>query len=459
MTAPRPLTGSILIIDDDPSLLAYLTRYFQRQELEVLPAASAREGIELFERQRPDVVLLDLELPDLPGLEVLAELHAQGGTVIMLTGHGDIPTAVQAMTVGAETFLTKPVDNEHLHAVVLRALEKARLKRLQMYQDGRGRTGSLDGLGQSPQMRAIAGEIERIAAAERATVLLLGESGTGKGWVAERIHRLSPRRAGPFVEINSATLTGTLLESELFGHEAGAFTDARSMKRGLFEVADGGTLLLDEIAEMDVSLQPKLLKALESQRFRRLGGTREISVDVRLIAASNRDLSKAVEENQFRNDLYYRLNVMRIELPPLRERSRDDVLALSIDIFTDLKRELPAGPQEIAQDSLELLSAYAWPGNVRELRNVLERARIVAGSDEVLRPSHLPAEFREAPQRARSEGPMGTLREVERAHIERVLTYCGGNRTRAAQKLGVSRATLHNKINKYGIKTDGAGPT
>jgi DNA-binding NtrC family response regulator len=449
------MTGSILIIDDDTSLLTFLSRYFQRQELEVLPAASAREGLELFERQRPDVVLLDLELPDRPGLTVLAELHAQGATVIMLTGHGDIPTAVQAMTIGAETFLTKPVDNEHLHAVVERALEKARLKRLQTYKDRVGPDGSLEGLGRSAKMRAIADEIERIAQAERATVLLLGESGTGKGWVAERIHKLSPRRSGPFVDINSATLTGTLLESELFGHEAGAFTDARSMKRGLFEVADGGTLLLDEIAEMDVGLQPKLLKALESQKFRRLGGTGEISVDVRLIAASNRDLQEAVEQKQFRDDLYYRLNVMPIELPPLRERGRDDLLALTFAIFKGLLREMPAGPQQISQDAVELLMAYAWPGNVRELRNVLERARIVGGTDEILEPSHLPTEFREISVCPRSDGPMATMREVEKAHIERVLAYCGGNRTRAAQTLGLSRATLHNKINKYGITDDG----
>lgn len=445
------MTGSILLIDDDATLLRYLGRCFERRDFEVLMAESGQDGVALYESRRPDLVLLDLELPDLHGLEVLAKLSAHGAMVVMLTGHGDIQTAVKAMTTGAENFLTKPVDNTHLFAVIERALEKVRLKRMQDYQERVDGDASLEELGESPQMRAIASEIEHLARADQTTVLLIGESGTGKGWVAERIHRLSPRSAGPFVDINSATLSATLLESELFGHEAGAFTDAKSTKRGLFEVADGGTLLLDEIGELDVGLQPKLLKVLESRKFRRIGGTREITVDVRLVAATNRDLQKAVEQKQFREDLYYRLNVMPITVPPLRERSRADLLALIFRIFAKLGDEVPAGPREVSAEAVELMVKYRWPGNVRELRNVLERARIIASSEQVVQPSHLPTEIRDPSTPPRLDGPIPTMRELEQRHIERALVHCGGNRTRAAELLGVSRATLHNKINRYGI--------
>ncbi len=450
------MTGSILIVDDDPTLLHYLSRYFGRRDLKVHRAATGLDAVDLYDVHRPEVVLLDLELPDMSGLSVLAEIYERGATVVMLTGHGDIPTAVQAIKIGAENFLTKPVDDAHLDAVVERALEKARLKRAQEYQDRIASDPSLEPLGGSPRMRALAGEIERLAQADRTTVLLLGESGTGKGWVAERIHRLSPRSAGPFVEINSATLTGTLLESELFGHEKGAFTDARSTKRGLFEIADGGTLMLDEIADLDLALQPKLLKVIESQTFRRVGGTREKSVDVRLIAATNRDLRRAVEHNEFREDLYYRLNVAPIELPPLRERSRQDLLDLTQGIFAQLRAEMPGGPQRISAEALDLVLRHPWSGNIRELRNVLERARIVAGRVEVVEPKHLPADMREPTKPARSDGPLRSLQEVERDQIKRVLAHCGGNRTRAAELLGISRATLHNKIKKYGLGGGGS---
>jgi len=280
------VTGSILIVDDDASVLSTLARYFERIELEVFRADCGRSAGELYEAHQPDLVLLDLDLPDVSGQDVLEYLHRKGATVVMLTGHGDIESAVQAVKAGAENFLTKPVDFAHLEAVVERALEKSRMRRVQSYQSEPASDTPLEGLlGRSPQMRQVAAHIERLAKTERTTVLLCGESGTGKGWVAEWIHRLSPRNRKSFVQINCATLTGTFLESELFGHEKGAFTDAKSMKRGLLEIADGGTLFLDEIGELDVNLQPKLLNVLESRSFRRIGGTREIVVDVRLIDA------------------------------------------------------------------------------------------------------------------------------------------------------------------------------
>jgi DNA-binding NtrC family response regulator len=407
----------------------------------------------MYESHQPDLVLLDLHLPDISGLNVLDYLSHKGATVVMLTGHGDIATAVQAVKAGAENFLTKPVDFAHLEAVVERALEKARLKRLRVYQSGGERGIPLDGLlGRSPRMEAIAAQIERLARADRTTVLLCGESGTGKGWVAEWIHRLSPRSAGSFVQINCATLTGTFLESELFGHEKGAFTDAKALKRGLLEIAAEGTLFLDEIGALDLNLQPRLLHVLESRTFRRIGGTREISVDVRLIAASNRDLEEAVKKREFREDLYYRLNVMPIELPPLRERSRADVAELAKRLFDDLRRELPGHVETLSADALEMLTAYSWPGNVRELRNVLERALILAGDSSSLEVAHLPRELGQKASRLDAfQTEVHRLSEMEQRHIERVLRRCLGNRTRAAKLLGITRATLHNKINKYGL--------
>jgi two-component system response regulator AtoC len=450
------VTGSILLVDDDPGVLSTLSHYFQLHDLEVLRAMTGREAAELYESERPDVALVDLRLPDLSGLDLLQLLHRSGATVIILTGHGDIPTAVQAVKSGAENFLTKPVDLGHLDAVVERALEKARLKRVQSHLRESPNGSTLEALGSSPQMREVAAQIERAAQSERTTVLLLGESGTGKGWVAERIHHISPRRQAAFVEVNCSTLTGTFLESELFGHEKGAFTDAKTLKRGLFEVADRGTIFLDEITDMEPGLQPKLLNVLESRAFRRIGGTREIAVDVRVIAASNTDIQRAVAEQVFREDLFYRLNVMPIELPPLRKRSQEDVAELALRILSGLSREFPRGPQRLSESALELLVRYSWPGNVRELRNVLERGRILAGDAETLEPAHLPAELRGGTLSSQLRNDdLPSLEELERRHISRVLSYFHGNRTRAAQRLGISRATLHNKINRYGLKTVG----
>lgn len=450
------MSGSLLIVDDDPGILSTVGRFFERRNIEVFRAACAREAGRLYEVHRPDVVLLDLQLPDVSGQVLLEHLHRKGGTVVMLTGNGDIAAAVQAVKAGAENFLTKPVDFPHLEAVVERALEKAKLKRVRDFGCEEPDTPLEGLLGRSRRMTAIAAQIERLARAERTTALLLGESGTGKGWVAEQIHKVSPRSSEAFVQINCATLTGTFLDSELFGHEKGAFTDAKAMKRGLFEIADGGTLFLDEIGELDLSLQPKLLNVLESRSFRRIAGTREISVDVRLIAASNRDLEAAVERGEFRDDLFYRLNVMPIELPPLRERSREDLVDLTRRVFDELAREMPGEMESISAGALDLLTSYSWPGNVRELRNVLERARIFAGESSILEEEHLPPELcKDAQRRDGARLQVFALKELERRHIEQVLLHCEGNRTRTAGLLGITRATLHNKIKKYGLEKVG----
>jgi DNA-binding NtrC family response regulator len=445
------VADSVLLIDDDADVLRALGDYFDRIGYEVARAATGEAGLEAFDRLRPDVVILDLHLPDVGGLEVLERLRPQGGSVILLTGQGDIETAVRAMQLGAEHFLTKPVDLNHLAAATARVCDKVRLahqnallRRREHEHEG------LESLGVSPAIRELGRQVELLAASERSTVLLTGESGTGKGWVARVIHHLSPRASGPFVEVNCGGLTATFLESELFGHEKGAFTDAKERRQGLFELADRGTIFLDEIGDLAPELQPKLLKVLESKTFRRLGGTREITVDVRLVAATNRELGAEVRGGRFREDLYYRLSVMPLRLPAVRERSRDDRLALVTRILADLAPQMPGCPTGTSAEALDRLLSAPWPGNVREIRNVVERAMILARGASQIGVEHLPADLRKGAGGDRRHQPQA-LAEVERVHIEKTLKFHGGNRTRAAQELGISRATLINKIKVYAL--------
>jgi transcriptional regulator with PAS, ATPase and Fis domain len=285
-----------------------------------------------------------------------------------------------------------------------------------------------------------------------APILLSGETGSGKGWAARLIHSSSPRRAAPFVEVNCAGLSATFLDSELFGHEKGAYTGARAQKLGLFEIANGGTLFLDEVGDLAPELQPKLLKVLESQRFRRLGGTREIEVDVRLVAATHHDLPQAVKTGRFRQDLFYRLAVLPLHLPALRERGREDIMQLASRILAELRAKTGRGPSRFAPDTLELLARHSWPGNIRELRNVLERVMLLAGNAEELRPEHLPLELRGSGECEPEVGDDDlSLQAVERRHIARVLLHSGGNRAAAARVLGVTRATLYKKLKQYDL--------
>jgi len=446
------VANSLLLVDDDPAVLRAVGNYFESIGTEVYRASSAAAGLEAYERARPDVVILDMGLPDANGLEVLEHLRGQGVAVIMLTGQGDIETAVRAMQLGAENFLTKPIDMPHLAAATTRVAEKVRLKRQNQLLRSRDHAGeSVTGLGVSPQMGDLGRQIELLAASERTTVLLTGESGTGKGWVASLVHNLSPRKAGPFVDVNCAGLSATFLESELFGHEKGAFTDAKERKQGLFELADGGTIFLDEIGDLAGELQPKLLKVLETKTFRRLGGTRELKVDVRLVAATNRDLIKDVEGGRFREDLYYRLSVMPLHLPAVRDRSREDRHALIERILSEIRPQLPGSPADTDGEALERLLGAPWPGNIREMRNVLERALILARGQPAILPEHLPQDLRPKPGGGDRRHHAQSLADVERTYIERALRFHGGNRTRAAKELGISRATLINKIKTYGL--------
>jgi len=441
---------SILLIDDDADVLRAVGDYFDKIGFEVGRADAAEAGFEAFDRMRPDVVILDLHLPDVGGLEVLERLRSLGGSVILLTGQGDIETAVRAMQLGAEHFLTKPVDMGHLAAATARVCDKIHLARENALLRARGREPEgLESLGVSPAIRELGRQVELLSASERSTVLLTGESGTGKGWVARVIHHLSPRASGPFVEVNCGGLSATFLESELFGHEKGAFTDAKERRQGLFELADRGTIFLDEIGDLAPELQPKLLKVLETKTFRRLGGTREMTVDVRLVAATNRDLVAEVRAGRFREDLYYRLSVMPLRLPAVRDRSRDDRLALLTRILSDLAPQMPGCPSATSAEALDRLLSAPWPGNVREMRNVIERAMILARGAGQIGVEHLPADLRKGGGERRHQPQ--ALAEVERVHIEKTLKFHGGNRTRAAQELGISRATLINKIKVYGL--------
>lgn len=446
------MADSVLLIDDDVDVLRAIGNYFERMGYEVTRELSGEAGLATFDRLRPEVVILDLRLPGMDGLEVLEHLRQRGAAVILLTGQGDLETAVRAMQLGAENFLTKPIDMPHLAAATARVADKVRLRRvnetlLVHATPGRG----IDSLGASGQMQEFGHQVGLLAQSERTTVLLTGESGTGKGWVARMIHDLSPRGKEPFVEVNCAGLNATFLDSELFGHEKGAFTDAKDRKQGLFEIADRGTIFLDEIGDLVPELQPKLLKVLETKTFRRLGGTREITVDVRLIAATNRNLHAEVESGRFREDLYYRLSVMPLMLPAVRDRTREDRMALIRRILGDLHKQLPDGPDGVASEAIERLLAYNWPGNVREMRNVLERAIILGRGQPAIGVEHLPGEFRARPGVGDRRHTPLSLDDLERQHIDRTLKHHSGNRTRAALELGISRATLINKIKRYNL--------
>ena len=440
--------AKILIVDDEPDIRSALGRYFERSGHDVLFAGTGEDGVRLVQTERPAVVLLDLFLPDISGFDVLERTREQRPVIIMITGHGDIPAAVHAMQAGAEGFLTKPVELAHLGAVVERALEKAQLRELSRAADTRiGRASADMLLGSSVPMRELAEQIEMLARSERTVALLVGENGVGKARVARAIHALSPRATRPFHEADCAMRPVEMLDAELFGIEQ---TEAGPLP-GLFEAADGGTLFLNEISDLPSVLQPTLLRAMEARRVRRTGGTREVPVDVRLIAATVRDLATEVTEQRFREDLYYRLGVMPLHLPPLRARAPEDLRETVGALITELRRGLPDAPHEVSEEALDVIGHYPWPGNVRELRNVLERALIHAKGASVVGVTHLAAEVRGIGDDASLPHVSQTLSEVERGHIERTLRAHAANRTRAARELGISRATLIKKIREFGL--------
>ena len=442
---------SILTVDDDDEFRGVVARRFQRRGYDVDHTGSATEALAKAEQKHFDVAVLDIAMPEMDGIQLLERLvQVDPDTqVIMLTGQGTIETAIRALKLGAYDYLTKPCELAELEVQVERAYDRGKLAREnQNLKTMLHRSGPPTQIvGNSPVIRQVLHMIEKVAATE-SSVLIQGESGTGKELVARALHQGSPRSDKPLVVINCAALQETLLESELFGHEKGAFTSAIAMKQGLFEVADGGTLFIDEIGEMAGGLQAKLLRVLEDGCFRRVGSTKEIKTNVRILAATNKDLAKEVSANRFRDDLYFRLNVITIPIPPLRERA-DDIPLLVKYLLAQGTR----GPREIEPDALAALVAYRWPGNVRELANVIERAKILADGPTitlrdlpmgVIQPSVLARPTESAP---RANGT--NLAELERQHIQRILDAEAWNKARAARALGISRRRLYRLLEKH----------
>ncbi|HTN42572.1 MAG TPA: sigma-54 dependent transcriptional regulator [Nitrospiria bacterium] len=452
----------ILVVEDKESMAQMLSQALQAEGHQVIVGRDGREGLEKFKESKVDLVVSDLKLPHKSGLEVLEVVkeHNPLIPVILMTAYGTIETAVKAVKEGAYDFITKPFDPDHLIHLINKALEKQRLvtENLILREEFSKHLKLPKIIGKSPKMLEVVGKVQKVAASHT-TVLLLGESGTGKELFARAVHYLSPRKEGPFVAINCAAIPRDLLESELFGHERGAFTGAVVRKMGKFELANQGTIFLDEIGDMDLALQAKLLRVLEGEEFMRVGGTVKIKVDVRVIAATNKDLQAAISQKLFREDLYYRLAVFPVTIPPLRARA-EDIPALVEHFVGFYCQELKKEPKEVAPASMELLIKHPWTGNVRELQNCIERA-VILSDGRVLLPEHLGLRVKATDETGLADlQTEGSLQEVSHAAtqfaesrmIRKVLKETGGNKSRAAEILKVSYKTLLTKIKDYGIE-------
>ncbi|MDH3626389.1 MAG: sigma-54 dependent transcriptional regulator [Acidobacteriota bacterium] len=458
----EPQSGERVLLVEDEKLIRWSIRtHLEEHGFVVAEAEDGAKANKLLRQDEFDLLVLDHRLPDTTGLDILRDVRAQSNevAVIMMTAFGSVEKAVEAIKLGAYEYLTKPVNLEHLLAVAHKALETTRLKRqLRRLQSERRETHASHRLiGTSPAMRQVLERVDRVSGSRASIILLQGESGTGKNVVARAIHYGSPRVDAPFVNITCSALTASLLESELFGHEKGAFTDAKERKQGLLEVADGGTVFLDEIGEMPPALQAKLLRFLEDRTFKRVGGTRDIEVDVRIIAATNRNLTEAVKNGEFREDLFYRLNVIPIGIPALRER-REDISLLTQHFIDGFNEELRTNCKGIRKDALDRMMAHEWPGNVRELRNVIERILILEDKEWITL-ADLPAEVRgdieshQSPSTDDPTLPVGkmTLEQIECSAIREALRRCDHNQVQAARLLGLSRDTLRYRIKKFKI--------
>lgn len=463
-STPVPETAKILVVDDEESIRISLAEGLSDEQTRVETAIGGDAALRILAAGEIDLVLLDQRLGATgeDGLDVLSRIKQAHPEVIvvMMTAYGQFASAVEATRRGCFQYLAKPLDLHQLRLLIRHALSTAALSRAVHRQSERQRRqfGADPILADSPSMQRLLTSLERVARSRTASILIHGETGSGKELVARRIHYLSPLVGGPFVDLNCGAIPDTLLESELFGHERGAFTDAKQAKEGLFELAHGGTLFLDEIAEMPGNLQSKLLRVLETKTFRRVGGTRDVRVEVRILAATNRDLFAEVKAGHFREDLYYRLSVVPLQVPPLRER-REDIPGL-LRVFLDhFNREMGHAVHGVTPRAQERLVAYAWPGNVRELKNTVEQMVLMCAGDTIDE-EDLPDTIRlrapAPPSAARAEdlfrpGTVPTLEEVEGAAIAHALAETRGNRTRAAQLLGISRQTLRTKIERYGL--------
>jgi DNA-binding NtrC family response regulator len=456
-----PAKIRILVIDDEDLIRWSLQKQLEKDGFEVFSASSGEEGLELFDTASPEVVLLDHRLPGADGLEILSMLKQRSRSlvVIFMTAYRDVSTAVEAMKLGAYEFINKPVEPEEIKLLIARALEVHKIESevTNLRRELKEKYGFSSIIGKSMAMKRIFRTIRKVADSEASSVLIEGESGTGKELVAKAIHYESKRSAKPFVPINCAALPETLLESELFGYEKGAFTDAKQLKKGQLELAEGGTIFLDEIGDISPAIQAKLLRVLETRSFKRLGGVEDIQINVRIIAATNADLTEALKDGTFRQDLYYRLKVIHIWIPPLRERKED--IPLLTKYFIDCyNQEFKKQVTGVHPDAETVLLNYSWPGNVRELRNVIERVMILE-NDPIIRPEYLlidvdkegrnmdysVAFVPEIPDEGIS------LYEVEKQLIRRALEKTGNNQTKAAKLLAVSRDVMRYKMKKYGF--------
>jgi two-component system response regulator AtoC len=462
----------IVIIEDDEGVRYALAKSLEQHDCDVRAAATAGEGLAHLQEKAADLVLLDYRLPDADGLQLLETIRRQWPDlpVIMMTGVANVATAVQAMHLGAYDYVSKPFGLDQMLFVVNKALEARRVR--SEVQHGAGRPLEPFGfdriIGESPLMREAKHVLRQIADSDARMILLQGESGTGKDLAAKVIHYNSRRAERPFMNITCTALPEPLLESELFGHEKGAFTDARQQKLGLFELAGGGTIFLYEIGDMPATLQSKLLRFLDEKTFRRVGGTKDIQVDVCIIAATNRVLRALVEQGEFREDLFYRLNIFPVTLPPLRERRKDIPLLVEF-LLAQYNRELHKNVLGIDKTAMAVMQAYHWPGNVRELRNLIERAMLMARGgvltladlpSEIKTPAAAPAAEKETAAATSIEfGPEGVdIREVERSLILKALTQAGWNQSRAAELLHISRDQLRYRVKKFGFKPPSQRP-
>lgn len=445
---------TILVVDDEKNIREGLGEYLRLDGYDVELAADGREGVELADRGGVDLVITDLRMPALSGGELLRHVVSRYPSVpvIVLTGHGTVEDAVDAMRTGAYDFITKPVNLDHLSILVKRALERRELARrneeLLEEIEAQRRTSSI--IGKSPAISRIM-ELVRRVAPTKASVLITGESGVGKELVADAIHNLSPRADGPFVKVHCAALAESLLESELFGHEKGSFTGAQARKKGRFELANEGTLFLDEIGEINQNVQIKILRVLQDKRFERVGGEETIETDVRVVAATNRDLKGEIAAGRFREDLYYRLNVVNIHVPPLRER-KDDIPLLAGSFLKEFSDDNGKSVEGFDPKARAALYAYAWPGNVRELRNCIESAVVMASGGLVTLDDLPPGVSTSASDSDIRVPPGSSLADAERILIRETLAAQGGNKSRTAEVLGIGRKTLYQKIQDYGLE-------
>ncbi len=450
---------SILIVDDETLTLNNLKKALEKEGYEIHIADSGESALEIMGQLKPNLILLDLMLPGISGLEVLKRIKEKRNEtiVIMMTAYEILEKAVEAMKLGAYDYILKPFKINDLKNTIRRALETLYLRiRIQDHlksEKGRYYFGNI--VAESKEMTGVLETANKISFASKTTVLLQGESGTGKELLAKAIHYQSPRSDKPIIEINCAAIPDNLLESELFGYEAGAFTDAKKRKLGLLEKADEGTVFFDEIGDMSFNLQAKLLRVLEEETFKRLGGNKNIKVDIRIIAATNKDLEKAVKEERFRSDLFYRLNVVPIKIPPLRER-KEDILPLALHFIQELNQELKRSYKRITSEAAACLVNYPWPGNARELKNIMERIMSLHISDEV-KMLHLPLEIRNykkytssaVMEQAEKNKDLPTLEQLEKQYIERVLEHTDNNKTKAAKILGIHPTSLFRKIKSW----------